>query len=279
MKNNFVLFTVLLAAVVLSGCKKEEDQTTYYEQEYPPTAIVIKQAVTDYDGNIYDAVQIGDQIWMASNLRTKHYADGTAIWENRGTWSICYTGYYGEGLTTIHGYRYNLSAALRGGVYPGITVFYDDEENPPRVQGICPNGWHLPNAEEFRQLCYSINNNVEVEDEYTHQSAEDIYNQVETGKALAARQEWEPSGQQYGIGNNLNSNNATGFSALPCAPYSDEERTEMDRAEFHTCTYSDGEYGGMVWTFSIHNKYGVEFSSTWRPVGGCSDACVRCVKD
>ena len=37
----------------------------------------IPNAVTDIDGNSYDAVRIGEQVWMASNLRTTKYADNT----------------------------------------------------------------------------------------------------------------------------------------------------------------------------------------------------------
>ena len=40
---------------------------------------IIHNAVKDYDGNQYDAVRIGRQTWMKTNLRTTHYADGTPI--------------------------------------------------------------------------------------------------------------------------------------------------------------------------------------------------------
>jgi hypothetical protein len=36
-------------------------------------------AIQDYDDNWYDAVVLGDQVWLAQNLRTTHYADGTPI--------------------------------------------------------------------------------------------------------------------------------------------------------------------------------------------------------
>ena len=59
----FTFFVVLLLTSV--SCRKKE-----------PLVIVLESAITDYDGNTYNAVQIGDQCWMKENLRTTHYADG-----------------------------------------------------------------------------------------------------------------------------------------------------------------------------------------------------------
>ena len=54
--------------------------------------------VTDYDGNIYPTVKIGDQVWMAANLVVTHYNDGTPIpnvtddseWTSLTTGAMCY---------------------------------------------------------------------------------------------------------------------------------------------------------------------------------------------
>ena len=38
-----------------------------------------QQTVTDYDGNIYETVTIGDQVWLKENLKSLHYCDGEAV--------------------------------------------------------------------------------------------------------------------------------------------------------------------------------------------------------
>lgn len=47
--------------------------------EIDESATYFEDAVTDVDGNSYDVVILGDQVWMAENLIANHYADGTSI--------------------------------------------------------------------------------------------------------------------------------------------------------------------------------------------------------
>ena len=93
------MMMVLSSVLLLTSCNREEVEnngnhngntdnpvdSTYNNQEYPSTAHVIRKAVADIDGNIYDAVQIGNKVWMAENLRTTRYADGTAIPKGNST--------------------------------------------------------------------------------------------------------------------------------------------------------------------------------------------------
>jgi uncharacterized protein (TIGR02145 family) len=93
--------------------------------------------VTDYDGNTYETVTIGEQTWLKQNLRSLHYADGSlidSVWvydnneSNAETW----------------GRLYNWEAVMHGAS--------PSNGNPSGVQGVCPDGWHLPSKAEFQQL-------------------------------------------------------------------------------------------------------------------------------
>ena len=96
--------------------------------------------VTDIDGNVYQAVQIGDQCWMAENLKVTHYRNGDPIPNvtSNSTWA---------GLSTDAYCVYNntpANAEIYGNLYNWYAV--DD----PR--GLAPAGWHVPTDEEIMEL-------------------------------------------------------------------------------------------------------------------------------
>jgi len=95
--------------------------------------------VTDIDGNVYASVQIGDQCWMAENLKTTQNRDGTPIPNvTDGTaWSLLSSGAWCNydnisDYDAIYGKLYNWYAAA----------------NP----NICPQGWHMPTDAEWTVL-------------------------------------------------------------------------------------------------------------------------------
>jgi uncharacterized protein (TIGR02145 family) len=94
------------------------------------------ETVTDFDGNIYKTVQIGDQVWMAENLRTTHYSDGSALE------SFPVNG--DESNTQKHGRLYRWQAAIGG---PNVS---DPPTGP--IQGASPEGWHIPSEEDWLEL-------------------------------------------------------------------------------------------------------------------------------
>ena len=97
-------------------------------------------SVRDIDENCYATIQIGEQLWMAENLKVTHYKDGSAIstghsgyeWMNLSTGAY---GYYDDDSTHQETY---------GNLYNWYTV--DDD------RGLCMDGWHVPTDEEFMEL-------------------------------------------------------------------------------------------------------------------------------
>lgn len=96
-------------------------------------------AVADYDGNLYKQVKIGDQIWLASNLKTTRYANGDPIpnVKDKETWSKLKEGAYvwynnDESYGEDYGALYNF--------YVGV----DERELIP--------GWHVPSFEESKEF-------------------------------------------------------------------------------------------------------------------------------
>ena len=88
--------------------------------------------------------------------------------------------------------------------------------NPSNVQGICPDGWHVPSTAEWEQLATYLTSTKS-----THSDGEGSYtyrcNDEETAiaKALASATGWETSTASCGVGNALSSNNRSGFGAMP----------------------------------------------------------------
>ncbi len=94
----------------------------------------------DYDGNKYPSVQIGSKCWMAANLKTTHYADGRPV-DN----IYEYQSYAHPNVTenvSIYGRLYDWYA----------TIDTATLTEAAHVQGICPDGWYLPTAEDVAVL-------------------------------------------------------------------------------------------------------------------------------
>jgi uncharacterized protein (TIGR02145 family) len=98
------------------------------------------ETVTDVDGNVYRTVKIGTQTWMAENLRTTKFRDGSPIpqvtdndaWKSRTAAAFCWQN--NDASTGRHlGAVYNWYAAA----------------DP---HGLAPAGWHVPTRNEWQEL-------------------------------------------------------------------------------------------------------------------------------
>nr|WP_321354722.1 FISUMP domain-containing protein [uncultured Draconibacterium sp.] len=142
LKHHGSIFLLLSVFIIFNlSCSKEGDKI---ELEYG--------MATDIDGNSYKTIQIGDQIWMAENLKTTTYNDGTPISEisNDSLWSIdalgAYCWYENDSLNAEH----------NGALYNWYAV---------ATEKLCPVGWHVPTEDEWLELyhtlrsmgCYKLN--------------------------------------------------------------------------------------------------------------------------
>jgi len=95
---------------------------------------------TDADSNNYSTVQIGTQVWMAENLKTTKYRDGTGIPDvtDNFTWLNLTTG-------ACCDYGNNPSNA---GIYGKLYNYYVVED----TRNMCPPGWHVPTMDEWTTL-------------------------------------------------------------------------------------------------------------------------------
>ena len=206
---------------------------------------------------------------MKENLRTTHFADGTAIaLGNSSSTTPCrYNPNQNAANVTAYGYLYNWAAAM-----------HDEspsEANPSGVQGICPAGWHLPSQAEFEQLSTYLSSHVE----YACGN-----NSSYIAKALAATEGWVASNNSdCAIGNDLSVNNASGFSAMP-AGYFWSEAYNSVTGHFHDFGNSvafwssteDDSFSNLIRTFYFSSAdFEASNSTYWDDIG----SSVRCLKN
>lgn len=170
---------VIKAGIVVNkyNVNTEVDSVIFYK----PTKAT--STVTDKDGNVYPIVTIGTQTWMAENLRTTKYNDGTAItlvtdnsiwWNNYdNTSKIPMMCWYGNDKTTYAANKY-------GALYNWYVV---------NTGKLCPASWHVPSDAEWNTLA-------------TYLGGESV-----SGGKLKATTNWTSP--------NTGATNSTGFTALP----------------------------------------------------------------
>lgn len=98
------------------------------------------QSLTDIDGNTYKTIKIGDQVWMAENLKVSKFRDGSPITfaANEDEWN--------EGYKIVAYVYPNFDPELKeeGFVYSHEVVFGEKE--------IAPEGWRVPTQEDWYKL-------------------------------------------------------------------------------------------------------------------------------
>lgn len=159
--------------------------------------------VTDIDGNVYKTISIGSRVWMAENLNTTKYNDGTPLPNiiDKSAFAALTTGAYCD--------YDNIPA--NSDTYGRLYNWYAVDKNAASKlesnggKNVCPTGWHIPTDTEWTALTeYLINNGYGFEG-----SGSDI------AKSMAANSGWDEYGTPGTVGSDQASNNSSGFMALP----------------------------------------------------------------
>lgn len=202
------------------------------------------------DGNVYQTVTIGDQIWMAENLKYLPFVVGPDIGSNLSPYYYV-NDFFGTDVNdakrtenyNIYGVLYNWPAAINGAL--------SSSENPSGIQGVCPDGWHLPSNAEWQELVNFIGG----------EAAADLLIKTDTNK-------WAFS--------NENATNEFGFSALPGGSFSSSSNNFISTGleGFWWTSEAFDEENARLFRLSHENVVVIGFAAL-----KASGFSVRCVKD
>lgn len=211
-----------------------------FAQENNKLFSVLKETVTDYDGNVYKTVKIGRQIWMLENLKATHYRNGTSIRniQDDGEWPVAADGAYCTSEDDSAGYKNKF----------GLLYNYYAVENKNRLS---PEGWHVPTKEECMVL-FNYLEGVEAAGEKIKDNSSGLWNVENPGAT-----------------------NESGFSGLPAGGRGRLGKVqETGRyATWWTSTSYDTLY---AWHWGVYpDKPGIRYN----PGHKASGFSVRCIKD
>lgn len=159
----YLLFLIATILLLVTGCKKDKDDIT----------------VTDIDGNVYNTVTIGTQVWIKSNLKVTKLNDGSNIQlvENNQTWT---------GLKTPGYCWYSNNEAQYKNIFGAFYNFYT-----VKTGKLCPAGWHVPTDNDWTALTDYL------------------------GGLNIAGGKLKETGTSHWSSSNTGATNETGFTALP----------------------------------------------------------------
>jgi uncharacterized protein (TIGR02145 family) len=199
--------------------------------------------VKDIDGNIYQTVRIGNQVWMAENLKVMHYRNGDKIplVIDRSVWKTLTTGAY---------CNYN-NDVNNAGVYGNLYNWYAATDS----RNLCPTDWHIPTDAEWKTLIDYLG-----------------------GENLAGGKMKE-TGTAHWTSPNGGADNSSGFSALPGGFRSSggpNEGVIYDQIGNYGFWWSSTEgSNNQAWYRSINHGYPYTYRVNISKQYGFSIRCVR----
>jgi uncharacterized protein (TIGR02145 family) len=232
---------LIISLVFISSCEKECEKNSPWLNED-----LKYKCVKDKEGNSYATIEIGEQTWMAENLRSTTYANGDPIpnvvenvnWSssnNVGAW--CHYNNQSQ-YDEPYGKLYNWYAVA-------------DSRN------LCPDGWHVPSDEEWSVLVNYLDPNSNGGINYPNNAG---------GKMKS-------TDKQYWLEDNIDATNESGFSGLPGSTRSE---FDFDINQNYGSWWSSTEKDGEAWYRSVKHLDGSAERYNYHKGIGRS---VRCIKD
>ncbi len=107
--------------------------------------ILLLGNITDYEGNVYETVQVGDQFWMRENIRSTKFSDGVDIESLDTVYPFDTLGYESAFINTAN-------VETEGRLYQSYYAFRTKYGTWETTQGVCPAGWHIPSEDDWDLL-------------------------------------------------------------------------------------------------------------------------------
>ena len=122
LKSHAKLLALLSICCLAVNCNDENESLTCNDDKIPK--IEIKE------------IQIGNQIWMANNLD---------VFTETGSWYYNNSCAYSQPNGRLYLWEFAMNGAQ------------NSSSTPSGVQGLCPEGWHIPSQDEWQMLCDHLN--------------------------------------------------------------------------------------------------------------------------
>jgi len=207
-------------------------------------------SVTDIDGNDYKTIQIGNQTWMAENLKVTRYNNSD---------KIPTTNNYNE---VVSPFKYQWPCNLDekelpvyGRLYTAYVVL--DTRN------VCPIGWHVPTTEEWYTLGYFVGG---------------LYDPAGSGALVAAGGYLKESGTTHWKEPNAYGTNKYGFTALPAGSYIGVIPDRMGEVGYYLSS-TNNPFQGTLRDIYFRNSDGYMIFHNSTTATNILARSIRCIKD
>ncbi len=233
-KSQFsAVFLIVISIMILTACKKQDDSASAFETGN----------IMDVEGNSYKTIKIGNQWWMAENLKVTRYRNGEPVTNitSNAEWIALITPAY-----CSYNNDYDTYGKVKGLLYNWYVVDPSSNGN----KNIAPEGWHIPTNADFSTLVNCLG-----------------------GLAIAGGKMKEV-GTSHWSSPNTGATNSSGFTSMPSGFRSHEDGTFQYIGTF-VHWWSSTQSGSTAMNLSLANFQAAADNSASNKKLGFSIICVK----